>query len=263
MTENPIVVVDDNNGDPTDRPNHTSYHVTVDNPCVGGENTDGDAGAAAHVGEVVANPDLGDATMLQCDNRLAIATSLFTSPEIPESDSKATLDEERQLHPSVQGDSIASPSGKRSRSRSRSDRINGRGSHWVFDVFAEDDGGTAEDGPPVSKRARSSPRPLEATETRPPPAAAVVVKGVQMPSSAHGDQEYEVHQIIGESGLGMKSPPSRRSAYPRHRWILSWRGNTAQNRERPLGSGPAGRRGCKIRIERDGSMVGGSSSGTG
>jgi hypothetical protein len=176
--------------------------VTVDNPGVGGENTDGDTGAAAHVGEVVANPDLGDATMLQCDNRLAIATSLFTSPEIPENDSETTLEQERQLHPSVQGDPIASPSGKRSRSRSGSDRIDGRGSHWVFDVFAEDDGETAEDGSPVSKRARSSPRPLEATEARPPPAAAVAVKGVQMPSSAHGDQEYKVHQIIGESGSG-------------------------------------------------------------
>jgi hypothetical protein len=92
------------------------------------------------------------------------------------------------------------PSGKRSRCRSGSDRIDGCGSDWVFDVFAEDDGGTMEDGSQVSKRARSSPRPLEATKTRPPPAAAVAVKGVQMSSSAHGDQEYEVHQIIGESG---------------------------------------------------------------
>jgi hypothetical protein len=29
----------------------------------------------------------------------------------------------------------------------------------------------------------------------------VVVKTVEMPGSAHGDQEYEVHRIIGESGL--------------------------------------------------------------
>lgn len=106
----------------------------------------------------------------------------------------------------MQEDFIASSSDKRSRSLSGSGRADGRGSDWVFDVFAEDDGETEGDGSPVSKRARSSPRPSEATENKPPPAAAVAVKGVQMPGSAHGDrqprddQEYKVHQIVGESG---------------------------------------------------------------
>jgi hypothetical protein len=45
------------------------------------------------MGEVVANSDLEDATMLQCDNRSAIAASPSFSLEIPESDS--TSDEER------------------------------------------------------------------------------------------------------------------------------------------------------------------------
>jgi hypothetical protein len=73
-------------------------------------------------------------------------------------------------------------------------------SDWVFDVFAEDDGGTEGDGSPASKRGRYSPRPL----------AAVAEKSAQVPSSAHGDrppqgdQVYEVHQIVGESGLEYK-----------------------------------------------------------
>jgi hypothetical protein len=71
----------------------------------------------------------------------------------------------------------------------------------VFDVFAEDDGGTKGDGSPPSKRARSS---SEAAENPPPP-LAVAAKGVQMSGSAHddrprGDQEYEIHQVVGESG---------------------------------------------------------------
>jgi hypothetical protein len=47
---------------------------------------------------------------------------------------------------------------------------------------------------------------LEVTEKQPRPAAAV--KGVQMPGSAYddrsppGDQEYKVHQVVGESGSG-------------------------------------------------------------
>ena len=114
MTGNPVVVDDDDDddGDTTDLSNHTSRPMTVDNPGVGGKNTDRDAGGAAHTGEVVASSDLDDAAMLPRDNRSAIATSTSFSPEIPESDSGATMDEERQLHPSVQADSIASPSGK-------------------------------------------------------------------------------------------------------------------------------------------------------
>jgi hypothetical protein len=191
LTENPVVIDDEEDGDPTDRSNHTLYQTTVNDPGVGGENTDGDADAAAHTVEGVANSDLDDTAIPQDDDRSAIAISTSFSPEIPESDSEATLEEERQLHPSVQGDSIVSLPGKRSRSLSRSDRANGRGSDWVFDVFAEDDSGTQGDGSPPSKRARSSPPPLKA----------------QVPGSTHDDrlprcdQEYEVHQIFGESEL--------------------------------------------------------------
>jgi hypothetical protein len=156
--------------------------MTVNNPGVGGENTDGNADVAAHTGEGVANSDPDDAAMPQSDDCSVIATSTFFSPEIPESDSGATLEEERQLHPSVQGDSIVSLPGKRSRSLSGSNRADSRGSDWVFDVFAEDDSGGEGDGLPSSKRARSSPRPSEVTENQPRPAAAV--KGVQMPGSA-------------------------------------------------------------------------------
>jgi hypothetical protein len=48
---------------------------------------------------------------------------------------------------------------------------------------------------------------LKAADNRSWPAAAVAVEGVQVPGSAHGDrpprddQEYEVQQIISESGL--------------------------------------------------------------
>ena len=124
----------------------------------------------------------------------------------------ATLDEKRQLNPSVQGDLIPSPSGKRSHSLSRSGRAEGRGNDWVFDIFAEDDGETEGDRSPPSKRARSSPPPLKAAENKALPAPAVTVKGVQVPGSAHGDRppwgdqeyqihQYQIHQIVGESGL--------------------------------------------------------------
>jgi hypothetical protein len=158
LTENPVVIDDDEDGDPTDRSNHTSHQMTVNDPEVGGENTDGDAGGAAHTGGVVANSDLDDAAML--------------------------LGDEWQLRPSVQGDSIANPPGKRSRSLGGSGRADGRNNDWVFDVFAEGDSGTEGDGSPSSKRARSSSRPTEAVQNKPPPAAE---KGVQMPASAHGD----------------------------------------------------------------------------
>jgi hypothetical protein len=174
--------------------------MPVDNPGVESENTAGDA---AQTCEFVAGSDL-DVAMSQGDDSSAIVMPTSFSPEIPESDNGATLDEEKQLHPSVQGDSIASPPSKRSRSPSGSDRADGRGSDWVFDVFAEDDGGTEGNGSPASKRARTSCRLSEAAENRPPPAAAV--KGVQMSDTAHadrsprGDQEYEVHRVVGESG---------------------------------------------------------------
>jgi hypothetical protein len=102
--------------------------MTVNNPGVRGENTDGNADSAAHIGEIMANSDLDNAAILQYNNRSAIATSTSFSPEIPESDSGVTLDEKRQLRPSVQGDPIASPSGKRSCSMSGSGRADGRGS---------------------------------------------------------------------------------------------------------------------------------------
>jgi hypothetical protein len=102
---------------------------------------DRDAGGAVYMGEVVAKSDLNGAAMLQYDDRSTIATFTSFSPEIPESDSGATLDEERQLYPSLQGDSTASPSGKRSHSLSGLGRTDGRDSDWVFDVFAEDDSG--------------------------------------------------------------------------------------------------------------------------
>ncbi len=180
--------------------------MTVNDPGVGDENTDGNADIAAHTGEGVANSDPDDAAMPQSGDRSGIATPTFFSPEIPESDSGATLEDERQLHPSVQGDSIVSLPGKRSRSLSGSDRADGRGSDWDFNVFAEDDSGTEGDSSPSSKRARSFPRPSEVTENQPRP--TVAVKGVQMPGSAYndrsppGDQEYEVHQVVGESGSG-------------------------------------------------------------
>jgi hypothetical protein len=126
--------------------------MILDNPGLGCENTDRDAGGA-YMDKVVANTDLDDAAMLQCNNHSAIATSTSFSPGIPESDNRTILDGERQLHSSLQRDSIASPSGKRSRSLSVLERAKGRGSDWVFDVFAEDDSATEGDGLPSLKRA--------------------------------------------------------------------------------------------------------------
>jgi hypothetical protein len=183
LTENPIVIDDEEDGDPIDRFNHTSHQMTVNDPGVGCENTDGDASDAAQMGEVVANSELDDTSMSRDDDRSAIVT-FTSSPKIPGSDSGPTLEGERQLYPLVQGDSIASPSGKRSRSLSGSDRADGRGGDWVFDVFAEDNGGTEGDGSPSSKRSRSSSPPSNAAENGPP----------------RGDREFEVHQIVGESG---------------------------------------------------------------
>ena len=180
--------------------------MTVNDPRVGDENTDGDADVAVHTGEGVNNSDPDDAAIPRSNDRSAIATSTFFSLEILKSDNGATLEEERQLHSSVQGDSIVSLPGKRSRSLSGSNRADNRGSDWVFDVFVEDDSGGEGDDSPSSKRARSSPPPSEVTENQPRPAAAV--KSVQMPGSAYddrspsGDQEYEVHQVVGESGSG-------------------------------------------------------------
>jgi hypothetical protein len=181
--------------------------MIVDNPGVENKNTDRDTGGAAHTGEVVANSDPDDVPISQGDDHLAITTSTSFSPEITKSDSATTLDDKRQLNPSIQGDPIPSPSNKRSRSLSGSGQVDDHGSDWVFDVFTEDDSGTKGDGSPPLKRARSFPPPFKAAKNRPLPAASVAVKGVQVPGSAHGDrpprgdQEYEVHQIVSESGL--------------------------------------------------------------
>ena len=86
--------------------------MTVNGPRVKGENTDRDI-------SVTAQTDKGN-------NHLAITT--FISPS-SESNSRATLDKERQLHPSAQGDLSASPLGKQSRSPSRSDQADGCGSN--------------------------------------------------------------------------------------------------------------------------------------
>jgi hypothetical protein len=162
------------------------------------------------MGEVITNSELDDVSMSPDEDHSAIITFTSSSPKIPESNSGATLVEERQLHPSVQGDSIVSISSKQSRSLNGSDGANSRSSDWVFDIFAEDDSGTEGNGLSPSKRAQSSPPPAETTENRSSPTAAVAVEGVQVPCSTHGDrlprcdQEYEVHQIIGESELEYK-----------------------------------------------------------
>lgn len=223
--ENPIIIDDGGDGDPTDRSSHTSHQMTVDNPDLRGGNTDGDAGGAAHTGEIVANSDLDDAAMLQCENRSTIATSTSFSLEIPESDSGATLNEESQLHSPLREDPIANPCGKRSRSLSGSDRADGRGNDWVFNVFAEDDSETEGHESPSSKRARPSSRPLEAAENGTLP--TVVVKDVQMSGSAHGDrplrgdQEYPVHEVVGTRDRTIKSPFSQSCGCSRRRWTPS------------------------------------------
>jgi hypothetical protein len=51
--------------------------MTVNDPWVESENTDGNTGGAAQTGEVVANSDLDDAAMSQVDDRPAIVA--FTS----------------------------------------------------------------------------------------------------------------------------------------------------------------------------------------
>jgi hypothetical protein len=208
LTENPIVIEDDDdNDDLMDRSDHNSHQMIVNDLGVEGENTDEHTGGAAHTGEGVANSDRNDAAMSQADDRLAMTTPISFCPEIPESDSAATLDEERQPNPSVQGDSIPSPSGRRSRSLSVSVQADGCSSEWVFDVFAEDDSGAEGDGLPPSKRVRFSLPLLKAADNKSWPAAAVAVEGVPVPDSAHDDQppqddqEYKVQQIIGESGL--------------------------------------------------------------
>ena len=174
---------DDNDGEvhQTVRSSHTSCQITVDNPELGCESMDANAGGA-HVGEVAATPDLDDVAMLQCDNHSTTATSTSSFPKISESDNRVILDGERQLHLPLQGDSIASPSGKRGRSLSGSGQAGGRGSDWVFDVFAEDDSGTEGDGSPPSKRVRYSSWLLEVTEKQMP--VVVEVKDVQISGSA-------------------------------------------------------------------------------
>ena len=142
-----------------------------------------DAGSA-RVDEIVATSDLDDAATLQSDNHSAIARSTSFSPEIPKSDNRITLGGERQLHSSLPGDSIPSPSDKRSRSMSGSERVDGRANGWVYDVFAENDSGTKGDGSPSSKRAQSSSCPLEAADQPP-----------------RCDQGCKVHQVVGESVL--------------------------------------------------------------
>ncbi|ERF68056.1 hypothetical protein EPUS_09456 [Endocarpon pusillum Z07020] len=156
LLRNPIIIDNDdnddnNNSDLTARSNYTLPLMTIDDLVIRCKNTDKDTGGAAHT---------------------TIATSGPFSPEIPESDSAATWDEE------MQGDPTTSPSGKRSRSLSGS----------------EDDGETEGDGSPSSKRARSSLRPSEVTENQPRPAYD--------DRSPPGDQEYEVHQVVGEWGSG-------------------------------------------------------------
>jgi hypothetical protein len=102
LTENPIIIKDDDdNSDLMDRSDHTSYQMTVNDPEVEGENTDRHAGGAAHTSEGVTNSDRNDAAILQGDDRLVITTPASFYPEIPESDSAATLDEERQPNPSM------------------------------------------------------------------------------------------------------------------------------------------------------------------
>jgi hypothetical protein len=129
LTENPIIIEDDDdNSDLMDQSDHTSHQMTVNDLVVEGENIDGHAGGATHIDEGVANSDPDDAAMSQDDDRLAMTTPASFCPEIPESYSAATLDEERQPNPSMQGDSTPSPSGRRSRSLSVSVQADGCGS---------------------------------------------------------------------------------------------------------------------------------------
>jgi hypothetical protein len=92
-----------------------------------------------------ATGDLNDTAILHYNDRSAIARSTFFSSKIPESNSGAILDKKRQLYSSMQGDFIASPSRKRSRSLSGLDQTNDRGSDWVFNIFTKDDNKTESD----------------------------------------------------------------------------------------------------------------------
>ena len=148
--------------------------MTANNTEVEGKNTDRDATGAAHINEAVVDLGLDDAAILERSNRSAIITSPSFSPEIPESDSGVTLDEERQLPLSGPGDSTSSPSGKRSRSLSGLDQTDGRSTDWVFDVFAEDDGRPEGGSWPPLKRARFPSHPSEAAENALSSAVAVI-----------------------------------------------------------------------------------------
>jgi hypothetical protein len=128
LIENPLVINDDEDNDPIDRPNRTSHQMTVNDLGIRGENTDKDASSAAHTGEVVANSNLDDTAIIQDDHHSAIVTFTSFSPEIPESDSRATLDEEWRLRLSVQADSISNPPSKQSRSLSGSGWAGGHSS---------------------------------------------------------------------------------------------------------------------------------------
>ncbi len=201
-----IVNDDDEHCDPIDQFKHTSRQMAVNGPGVKSKNTDQDTDEAAYMGEGAVNSNL-DELISQGDDRSAIIILASFAPEIPEDDDGATLNEKEQFDLSVQEDSIAKASGKRSRSLSGPGQADDHGSGWIFDIFAEDDGGAKVDGSPASKRARSSSRPLETVENGlSPTAAALTEEYVQVPGSAHddrppqGDQEYEVHRIVGESG---------------------------------------------------------------
>lgn len=147
--------------------------MTLDNPGVGDENTNGDTGGTALTSEVMASSDLDNLAMLHGDNRSAIAPFTSFSPEIRESDSATTWDEEKQLNPSVQGKPIPSPSSKQSRSLSGSGRANSRGSDWVIEVFAED--GHRDRGRWLAtlKVNPIFPSPVESRQNRSSPAVAV------------------------------------------------------------------------------------------
>ena len=166
MTKNFIVIDDDENGDPTNRFNYTSHQITVNDPEIRNENTDEDVDVVAYTSKDVVNFDLNNTTMSQSNDHSVIVTSTFFSLEILENDSEITLEEERQLHPSIQEDFIVSFSNKRSHSLNESDRVNDRDSDWVFNVFVEDDNGTEDDGSSSSKRVRSSTHLSEVIENQ-------------------------------------------------------------------------------------------------
>jgi hypothetical protein len=194
LTENPIIIEDgDDNGDLMDRSDHTSHQMTVNDLGVESENTDRHASGAVLAGEGVANSDPDDAATSQGDDHLWVTGPASFSPEIPESDYATTLDEERQPIPFMQGDSIPSPSSKRSRSISGSVQSDGCSSELIVDGFAKDDGGVEGDGLPPSKRVRPSLPLMKAADNRSSPATALAVEDLR------DDQGYRVQRIIGES----------------------------------------------------------------